>query len=205
MIKVILFDFGGVYLKGSAANFVKRSCKALGIHTPKELPVDYVTFHSGLNLGEMTTEAFVQHYFNRPMTPNQTKKIVDIWASTWKANPHMQKLAHQLKKQYRLGVLSNSDLLNTQNYHKAGAYDPFEQLILSHELGILKPDPKIYRIAIRKFNVKPSEILFIDDQERCLVTARKLGMKTLRFTSFSGFKKDLRTHGIWPTKKIAGK
>jgi HAD superfamily hydrolase (TIGR01509 family) len=48
-------------------------------------------------------------------------------------------------------------------------------------VGCRKPDPKIYKIAIKKSESNPEEILFIDNQEWNIPSAKKLGMKTIHF------------------------
>ena len=59
----------------------------------------------------------------------------------------------------------------------------FDQLTWSCELGAVKPDPAIYRHAIRELAVKPEEALFIDNLERNIAGARAVGLHGLHFTN----------------------
>jgi len=191
MIKVIIFDVGGVYLDGSFVNFVNKVNKVLNInknfHTNQEVIVDI-----RLAKGEIPIKEFFKKYFKKKINRKQMRKIIKIWTNTWKLSTEMKKLVKKLKKNYRLAILSNSDSLNSQNYEKKGWYKYFDVLILSHKLGVRKPQKKIYDIAIKKLNVKPKECLFIDNQEECLKPARKIGMKTVLFKSKLQLKKELR-------------
>ncbi len=194
MIKVILFDVGGTYLKGSAKNFVRKAHQILGIKAKNR--VNEAVFDPEYNKGKIPIEEFFEKYFGIPIPKASTKKLVHAWTHNWKTNSGMKSLVLRLKKNYRLGTLSNSDLVNFNIGLKEGRYEPFEALTMSHELGILKPGPTIYRIALKKMKAKANECLFIDDQKTCLKTAQKLGMKTIWFRSIKQLKKDLKRLGI---------
>jgi len=190
MIKVILFDVGGCYLEGSFISFVNKSRKVLDID--KELfSKKEVVFDKRLNKGEISAEECFRKYFGVPIDEKQMKKIVKFWTSTWKLSNEMKKLILRLKDNYRLAILSNSDSLNSENYTKKGWYKYFDTLIISHEIGIIKPQKEIYQIAIEKLKIRPNECLFIDDQEDCLKPAREIGMKTILFKSISQLEKEL--------------
>ena len=50
------------------------------------------------------------------------------------------------------------------------------QIFTSFELGLLKPDPKIYQTVLEKLKAKPSEVIFIDDKLTNVDAAQKLGL-----------------------------
>lgn len=195
MIKVILFDAGGVYLDGSFINFVNKAYKVLGIdedfYSDKE-----VIFDMEFNKGEITAEECFKKYFKVQINDKQMKKLIGLWTNEWKLLDEMKELIIKLRKNYRLAILSNSDFLNFQNFIKRGWCKYFDVLILSHELGIVKPQKEIYEIAVEKLNVKPEECLFTDDQEDCLKPARKMGMATILFKSAPQLKEELQKKDI---------
>lgn len=195
MRKVILFDLGGVCLDGSFVDFVNKAHEVLGINEDFYSDRE-VVFDTGLNKGEITTEEYFKKYFKDQINDKQMKKLINLWTNTWKLSDEMKELITKLKKNYRLAILSNSDFLNSQNYTKKGWYKYFDVLILSHELGIMKPQKEIYEIAVEKLNVKPEECLFIDDQEDCLRPARKMGMATILFKSTPQLKEELQKKDI---------
>ncbi len=189
-IKAILLDAGGVYLKGTLSDFVKKASKVLKIKdkfkTPKEM------LNNKLVGGKITVRKYFRDYFNITISNNQMKKLTKLWNRNWIADKEMIKLVKLLKKNYILALLSNLDKSNDKIFRKKGWYDYFDHLILSFELGAVKPYERIYRIALRKLKLNPQECLFIDDQKDFLITAEKLGMKTLLFESSSKLKKDLK-------------
>ena len=64
---------------------------------------------------------------------------------------------------YRLGLLSNVSDGAAIPITYLGMGSLFHTLILSHEVGLLKPDPAIYRLACRRLDVEPTETLFVAD------------------------------------------
>ena len=194
MIKVILFDLGGVYYNGEAIDFVKRTNKFLGIK--RSLPTQKVYFDKALNKGKITVEECFRRYFDAPISDVQMQQLIEWWTTLWSPKPEMVELVKELKKNYKLGVFSNADKLNSAKYEERGWYDPFDILILSQDEGIIKPDKRIYEIAIQRSKAKPQEILFVDDEKDCLKTATELGMKTILFKSVPQLKQELRRMGI---------
>ena len=191
-IKGILFDAGGVYLKGEFTDFVNKAYKVLKIKGRFKASQD-VFFDPELNKGNVTIETCFRRFFNVPISKSQMKRLISIWNETWKTDRFMVNLVKSLKKKYLVAIFSNSDKNNYENvYKKRGWYKYFDSLILSHELGVMKPDRKIYKIALKRLGLKPEECLFIDDQKECLLTARNIGMKTLLFESNYKLKRDLK-------------
>jgi HAD superfamily hydrolase (TIGR01549 family) len=89
-------------------------------------------------------------------------------------------LLRRLKHAYRLGVVSNFygnvDVL----CREAGLSESLDALLDSTRLGISKPDPEIFRIALGKLGVSPEEAIFVGDSyERDMMPSRRLGMKTV--------------------------
>jgi len=88
-----------------------------------------------------------------------------------------------LKENFQLGILSNagdqSRSLITDVLHLDRHVD---QIIISAEEGVIKPDEKIYRIAMTRLDTKPGQTLFIDDYYDNVQAAKKLGMRGILFT-----------------------
>lgn len=196
MIKAIIFDVGKCYLQGSFIDFVNRSYKVLGIN--KTFTSDQeIVFDSNLNRGIVSVEECFTKYFQVPISNEKMEEIKKIWTSTWVATDEMLHIVKKLKKEgYILAILSNSDLLNSQNYTKKGWYSYFDFLILSHEIGIIKPERKIYELTLKKLNLPAKECIFIDDQKKLLIPAKEMGMKTIHFTSAENLKKELIDNNI---------
>jgi HAD superfamily hydrolase (TIGR01509 family) len=195
MIKAIIFDVGGTYMTGNVVNFINSSYQVLGINK-KIINSDGVVFNENYNKGLISYQDCFRNFFGVAISEEQMDLIKEIWLNTWAPTEEMLSLINKLKQNYRLAILSNSDLLNSTKYTSLGWYSSFDPLILSHELHILKPDKKIYEIALGQLNLPGNECLFIDDQERVLVPARDLGMDTILYKSIDQLKAELKTRGI---------
>lgn len=88
-----------------------------------------------------------------------------------------------LKGQYKLGMLSNVYSRDGIERHFAPGVldDLFEVIVASGEVGVEKPDPKIYYLTAEKLGVAPEECLFIDDIGRFTAAAEAVGMQTVTF------------------------
>ena len=72
----------------------------------------------------------------------------------------------------------------------------FEGIIVSGEEKTRKPFPKIYQTTLKRYNLKASESLFIDDNKRNITAAYKLGIHTIEFHNPDQLEKDLKIKGI---------
>jgi FMN phosphatase YigB (HAD superfamily) len=73
---------------------------------------------------------------------------------------------------------------------------PPAKRIYSCAVGISKPDPLIYREALRACKAEAAEAVYIDDLEANVEAARKLGLQGIRFNSTGQLLQDLRTWGV---------
>ena len=99
---------------------------------------------------------------------------------------HPLSLFEQLSKRYQLVLLSNTDPIHvafleaTYDFYK---YFPKGQRIYSCKVGTSKPDPLIYRDALRVGKVRAGEAVYIDDIPANVDAARQLGMSGIHYQS----------------------
>lgn len=194
MIKAIIFDIGGTFLQGNCQNFINKAQKILGLEN--DINISEATFDENLIKGKIEHEECFRAMFKVPINDQQMQEILSAWTTNWILTREMAHLVKSLEKNYILAVLSNSDSLNAENYQRKGWYDYFDHLILSHELGIIKPDRRIYEISLEKIKLPAEQCLFIDDQEEILLPAKDIGMGTIHFKSFDQLRNDLILKGI---------
>lgn len=72
----------------------------------------------------------------------------------------------------------------------------FEGIVVSGEIGLIKPDPAIFHHLTRGFGLNPAETVFIDDVPANVEAARRLGFHAIRFVSPEQLATDLRRAGI---------
>lgn len=72
----------------------------------------------------------------------------------------------------------------------------FEKIVLSGDHGVIKPDQRLYRIALDTYGMPAENLVFVDDRPENVEAAQKAGMSGLVFTSAANLKADLKGLGI---------
>lgn len=91
-------------------------------------------------------------------------------------------LIRRLRPPYATAVLSNADrTLRERFVEKGGTLDLFDAFVCSGEVGVAKPDPRIYALTAERLGMRPADCVFIDDSERNVDAARATGMSAIYF------------------------
>ena len=107
-------------------------------------------------------------------------------------NKQLFEYIRRLKSDYKISILSNIAVPDWFREHFTEAeLGLFDDLLLSSQVGLVKPDPEIFRLAARRLGVDLNECLFIDDREPNVAVAESLGMSGLVYKNFKQLKKDL--------------
>ena len=188
MIKAFFFDNGGVMTTGGGGNeLFERLAKNLDISLERafELLTPLQDAYLKGEISEPELWLSIERHYGQPIIKEQR----DIW-NGWtdmKPLPEMVKLVQRLKDDgYIVGMLSNVIPNTESEVRRNGGYEGFDFLVLSCGVGFSKPAPEIYAIALKHLkDIKPSEVVLLDDKEPNLVPARELGMKTILVKSSS--------------------
>ncbi len=87
-----------------------------------------------------------------------------------------------LHPRYKVGLLSNAWDDLRQTMHTRWDIDGlFDEMIISAEVKLVKPDPRIFHLALVRLGVQPEEAVFIDDIEDNVIAARKEGLIAIQF------------------------
>src|ERR1700751_5137636 len=117
----------------------------------------------------------------------------------WRLEPGALELLQDLRRAgFRLGIISNFDLRLREILKHVGVLDLFEQIVVSSQVGVEKPSPRIFEEALRRFAVEPAELLHVGDEEKADGEgARALGIQAfiLGFTG-SGLRTLRRQVGL---------
>ena len=91
----------------------------------------------------------------------------------------MRALVDRLRagKRVKLGLLSNANRGFTERLRARGVAALFDDVIVSADVGLAKPDPAIFRLAAERLSVEPEACLMIDDQAQHVEGARAAGMR----------------------------
>ena len=93
----------------------------------------------------------------------------------------------------RTGMITNSVMEWIDRVDEALPYDElFDVVIDSCRVGLRKPDPRIFRLALDRLGVDPDRVLFVDDQPGNVAAATDLGMGTIEATDFDEIAAEVR-------------
>jgi putative hydrolase of the HAD superfamily len=183
MIKAVVFDYGGVITSGGGGSeLAERLATFLQIPFEQATALVFAPWPKFVK-GEIDEAGYwevVEHLYGQPI-PLKSRAIWNIWDHMY-PRPEMIAFVHQLKKDgYTVGLLSNVIPVTEQVIREHGVYDEFQPCILSCDVGLAKPDLLIYEALLQQLpHIKPEEIIFVDDQQRCLDPAEHLGMRTVK-------------------------
>jgi FMN phosphatase YigB (HAD superfamily) len=83
-----------------------------------------------------------------------------------------------LRPHYRTGILSNSaDGARREEQRRYGFEQLVDVIVYSHEVGLAKPDPAIYRLTEQRLGVRSEEIVFVDNHEPHVLAAQECGWR----------------------------
>ncbi len=197
-IKAIVFDYGGV-IEIRDGDLFKEITDYLGVDR-KEFRNVYLTLNHLYNVeGREYKEilSMVAKKFNA--SDEQVAYICDLFDEmdkTWEVNNELVDLIKKLKKNYKIGMLSNfSDGLR-QIMDNQGTTDLFDAIVISYEVGYQKPDPKIFDILFDRLGVKSNEVVFIDDSLSSLRETENIGYIPILFTGNQDLKEKFKKLGI---------
>lgn len=78
--------------------------------------------------------------------------------------PNTLAILNYLKEKYKLAIITNGTVVGQNvKIDSTGIRNYFDEVVISHEVGIEKPDPKIFKLTIERLNVKPDEAVYVGD------------------------------------------
>lgn len=125
--------------------------------------------------------------------------FVSAWEDIFTENEPMVRLIEQLQPKFPLYLLSNtSDLHVDFIFRQYPIFQRFQDAVYSYKVQASKPEPEIYQIAARQFQVIPAETLFIDDLEANIRSAADAGLQVHHYhhDRHSALLEQLRSAGV---------
>ncbi|MBI5576605.1 MAG: HAD family phosphatase [Deltaproteobacteria bacterium] len=197
-IRAVIFDFGNVICAFDNDVFLRAllPCSGLGLDALKEaiygsdLPRKYES-------GRISSGEFYREAAQRGSLSVSMEEFFRAFNGIFTPIPSTSALIRELKKRYKVGLLSNTNEWHYEHYFKNVEVFPlFDSVTLSFEVKEMKPGGRIYRDAIEKLGARPEECVFIDDIEDYAEGARREGMKGIRYVSPESLLDSLRALGV---------
>jgi len=182
-IKAVFFDLGGVIVRTEFQAPRQQLAEKLGMEYDD---LDRIVFNSDsgrkASMGEISSAEHWASVLQRLKRPaSEISLIRDEFFAGDIVDRTLLEYIRSLRGKYKTGIISNawSDLRDFITREKFG--DAFDDMIISAEVGAMKPEPKIFQIALERFGVKPKEAVFVDDFYVNIEGCEKVGMKGIHF------------------------
>ncbi len=200
-IKALIFDVGGVVIFYDHMIAAKKMSKVINVSPKRIFKVLSGRWNKhtvASDLGEPSRK-----YWKIVAKILEVKKIPyknfdNLWNTIFWPNKRIFPLLIKLRKEgYKIACISNTNfthiryILKKYNLRKF-----FDVLVFSCDVKTRKPHPKIYKIALKRLNIKPEEAIFIDDKHENVHGAEKLGINGIIFKSNKQTVKDLAKLGV---------
>ncbi len=200
VIEGILFDFGGVLASYYQPELFQRLEQQLGL--PPGSLSDILWGSDAWRLaekGQITDEEYWRRTAPRLglNTPQAIHDFQQQISSDVQADARMVDLIRRLHDRYRIGLLSNTSATDPHRLLRRHGLDgSFDAVVLSAAVGLAKPDPAIYRLALERLGTAPQATIFIDDYEPNITAAKELGIEGIRFTGYDDLVLELRRREV---------
>lgn len=180
--KIILFDVGGVLIADNdQTGSVILEQSGLEENLFWELWPDLVSRYGSGKMSEQQLWDELARHGGRLIDARENS-IGKSFEDSLSVHHDVITLARELKsKGIIIAILSNTVDSHAEVNRRHGIYEPFgDNVFLSHEIGIRKPDTKLYSFVLERLSINDaSQVLFIDDKSENLEPAKQLGMQTI--------------------------
>lgn len=192
MNKVVIFDWGGIVesheydmkdLNDAKIRMIKRIDSSL---SDEEILSKWVNkTPDGVNIDTVSDLKEVKRYvefLQKSLGINISyEDFVNLYEEEFKAVKYYKDVvdyAHSLKSRCKIAILSNLMYFDKKRINDQYDLSKFDYVYLSFEIGMRKPDEKIYKYVLDDLKVRPEDILFIDDDYQNILAAKRCGWNT---------------------------
>ena len=183
-IKAVIWDLGGVLLR--TEDFSSRQALADRMGKSRDELEDLVFNGDSGDRAQLGEISVAEHWENiRRRLGLDEAGIDEFQRQFWDGDQLDVELVdtiRSLRGRYKTGLLSNafSDLRQVVT-SLLNFSDAFDEMVISAEVHLMKPDPRIYQVALQRLGVAAQEAVFIDDLLRNVEGARSQGLHAIHF------------------------
>jgi HAD superfamily hydrolase (TIGR01509 family) len=202
----LIFDFGNVVAFFDYGKACERLGARIGVSgamfRQRILDGGFPGLLAQFESGRMVPEEFAKAMNAISGLDISYPEFVEAWQDIFWLNEPVAGLIEVLKSRgYTLLLGSNTNVLHAAHFRRqfARTIDLFDHLILSYEVGCLKPDARFYRAGVAAAGLPAASCLFIDDLEENVEGAGEAGLTGLLYVDTPGLIAELRRLGVEAT------
>jgi putative hydrolase of the HAD superfamily len=194
MIKAVVFDVGGVLMFHEVEEIYKDISTYFGVSRDAVVN-EWQELMPSLDAGSID-EATFWNQFQRDLKVSKPLPEQSLLAqslrTTLKKNNEIYDFIASLRAQgLKLAVLSNTIEAHSDYLRKQKVYDGFDLVVLSHEVGLIKPNSDIYLHTLKRLGVSADEAVMVDDRLENIEAAQSIGMHGFVYRSIDEFKTNM--------------
>jgi HAD superfamily hydrolase (TIGR01509 family) len=193
----VVFDFGGVLVRWQpeaaiAGFYADEPSRALVRDAVIRHP-DWID----MDRGTLSESAAIERFATRMGRPAAEMRalmqhIKDSLTPLPDSIALLDELAQRGVPLYGLSNMSAPIFALLKSRH--GHWDRFRGIVVSGEVGLVKPEPEIFHHLAQRYDLIPAETVFIDDHLPNIESARRLGFHTIHFADAEQCRRELETH-----------
>lgn len=195
----IVFDLGNVLIPfdySKAINKLNQVETGLGNRFYDFFKSNY-NLHRDFERGKISEKEFIKKMLSIVNHKIDATTLCKYYADIFSLNEDVISLLPLLNKNYKLFLLSNTDSIHKKyGWEKYEFLKYFDDLILSFEVGAVKPEEKIYRSVEEASGFSSSEHFFIDDIQEYVDGAKNVGWDAVQFVNYQKLVNDLKERKI---------
>jgi FMN phosphatase YigB (HAD superfamily) len=202
-LPVLIFDFGNVMAHFDYGKAASKLGARLGLSGQELLerlrPLGFSDLLKSYESGRISAEAFSKGVSGLVGLAISHEDFVAAWADIFTSNESLAPLFRFFKERgYRLVLGSNTNDLHAGQFRRqfAETLDHFDRLVLSYEVGHIKPSAAFYLACVEAAGAEPGECVFIDDLLENVEGARAAGLLGLHYRSTEQLLQDLEALGV---------
>jgi epoxide hydrolase-like predicted phosphatase len=182
-VKAIFFDLGGVIVRTEYQSPRQHLAERLNMEYEQLVRLVFESETSRMaSLGKLSMEehwAAVVKKLGRPAS--EIQGIRDEFFAGDILDRELIAFIRSLRPKYKTGMISNAWNDMRQYLVKERCDDAFDILVISAEVGVIKPEARIYQLALEQAGVRAAEALLVDDTELNIEGCEKIGMQGILF------------------------
>ena len=195
------FDLGNVLLTFDYEAACRDMADVAGV-TPRR--VQEILFDSDLEhrheRGQIPTDEFYEVFCQRLGARPSYERLMGVFCDIFELNVPVAPIVGQLRAAgHRLGILSNTSPTHWE-FIADGRFTLirsfFEVHVLSYQVGAMKPEAEIYRVAEALAGAPARHIFFVDDRAENVAGALRSGFDAVQYTTPKALAADLRKRGV---------
>ena len=193
-VRAVFFDFGGVIMRTEYQSPRQQLAERFNMEYEE---IDRLVFNSEsarrASIGEITEQAHWTQVMKRFKLPaSEMRAFSDAFFGGDVIDRGLVQFIRSLHGKFHIGLISNAwdgmrDFLTREKL-----LDAFQTVVISAEVGVMKPDARIFDIALKQAGVSANEAVFVDDLPANIESCEEMGIKGILFSDPQGALEQLK-------------